>query len=90
MGDLISRSALINVLNRNSIFQKITNVEGKNTIEIINEQPTIEAVPVVHGEWEKNAENDIIVYCNQCYMPQDIPTPYCHHCGADMRKGGAE
>lgn len=37
--DLISRNALLSVLSKNSIFQKITNAEGKNVIEIINEQP---------------------------------------------------
>jgi len=39
MKDLISRSALLKVLNKNSIFQKVTNSEGKNVIEIVNEQP---------------------------------------------------
>ena len=37
--DLISRNALLSILGRNSIFQKITNAEDKNVIDIINEQP---------------------------------------------------
>ena len=37
--DLISRNVLLSILGRNSIFQKITNAEGKNVIDIINEQP---------------------------------------------------
>lgn len=37
------------------------------------------------GKWDKNHPNDNIVYCDQCYMPQDMPTPFCHSCGAEMR-----
>ena len=36
------------------------------------------------GKWDKNHLNDNIVYCDQCYMPQDMPTPFCHSCGAEM------
>lgn len=43
-----------------------------------------EYVEVVHGRWDKNWSGDNIVYCNQCYMPQDMPTPYCASCGALM------
>ena len=37
-----------------------------------------------NGKWDKNHPNDNIVYCDQCYMPQDMPTPFCHSCGAEM------
>lgn len=37
------------------------------------------------GRWDKNWSGDNIVYCDRCYMPQDMPTPYCPSCGADMR-----
>ena len=46
-----------------------------------------DAVEVVHGRWDKNWSEDNIVYCNQCYMAQDMPTPYCHSCGAQMDGG---
>jgi hypothetical protein len=39
---------------------------------------------VKHGRWDKNHPEDNIVYCDQCYIPQDMPTPYCHNCGAKM------
>lgn len=38
--DLISRKALLDIFSKNSIFEHITNAEGKNVIEIIKEQPT--------------------------------------------------
>ena len=41
------------------------------------------------GKWVKNHQNDNIVYCDQCYMPQDMPTLFCHSCGAKM-DGGAK
>lgn len=36
------------------------------------------------GKWCKNNPIDNIVYCDQCYMPQDMPTSFCHSCGAEM------
>lgn len=36
------------------------------------------------GKWVKNHPNDNTVYCDQCYMPQDMPTLFCHSCGAKM------
>ena len=51
---------------------------------IVEDAPTVDAVEVVHGRWDKNWRGDNIVYCNQCYIPQDIPTPYCASCGAKM------
>lgn len=50
----------------------------------IADAPTVDAVPAVHGRWDKNWSGDNIVYCDRCYMPQDVPTPYCHSCGAKM------
>ncbi len=56
--------------------------------QIIDDCPTVDAVEVVHGRWDKNWSGDNIVYCNQCYMAQDMPTPYCHSCGAKMDGDG--
>ena len=36
------------------------------------------------GKWVKNHQNDNTVYCDQCYMPQDMPTLFCPNCGAKM------
>ena len=72
------------------------------TVEEINEAPTVEAVPVVHGEWldfygdYSTAECD---RCAECYevSPDSEPKKeyfeafkqcynFCPNCGADMRK----
>lgn len=61
------------------------------TVEEINEAPTVEAVPVVHGEWIHVPSSDMATgrayECSNCkkmrygsFMP-----PFCQMCGADMR-----
>jgi hypothetical protein len=54
--DLISRESLLMILNKNNIFEKITNAEGKNVIEIINEQPIAYSVEKVIAELEGRKE----------------------------------
>lgn len=49
---MIDEKKLIEVLARNSIFEKITNYEGKTVFDIIREQPKI-------NEWT----NDFIMPC---------------------------
>ena len=66
------------------------------TVEEIDEAPTIEAVPVVHGEWIKidgdwknqtTGESVTVHQCSICgsYF-LSAPYNFCPHCGADMRK----
>ena len=45
---------------------------------------------VWRGEWESNDPRDIVVYCKQCMMPQDIDTNFCHSCGAAMTNEAVE
>lgn len=66
----------------------------------IEDAPTIEAVPVVHGRWEKTIDEKINAWwwtCSECgnYPLQnsltgsDALSEYCPHCGAKM-DGGEE
>ena len=67
MSDLISRSALIDALkiDRACICSHVfchvdCDAEEElmvDLVQMINNQPTIEAVPVVQGEWIKNRPN---------------------------------
>lgn len=61
---------------------------GEDIKEWLGEQPTVEAMPVVHGRWDKNHPDDTVYYCTNCLIPQDWPTNYCPSCGAKM-DGGA-
>lgn len=58
----------------------------------IDKAPTIEAKPVVHGEWV-NSRFSVMngTYEEQCSCCKgwsaEYNKPYCCNCGADMRKG---
>lgn len=59
---------------------------------VVAQQPTVEAVPVVHGEWILEEKAGIDYWCcSHCHKirseyyakPKDN---FCPECGADMRK----
>jgi len=84
MSNLISRSALIKDLAREY-------ATGRKTLgQVIDEQPTIEAEPVVHGEWIFGTANHReYMKCSWCLHSQ-TPTGvfvYCPNCGARMDRG---
>ena len=60
-------------------------------LESIDEQPTVDAVEVVHGEWiTKCMEGSWTHYrysCSNCGSGFDSNSNYCPNCGADMRVG---
>lgn len=60
----------------------------------IDEQPTVDAVPVRHGKWikldmhEHLADHKCTACGQECYVPTCMGEPmyiYCPNCGADMR-----
>ena len=61
--------------------------------ELVRRQPTIEAVPVVHGEWvphNRMVRSPLVMNyaCSVCGK-DGKQTSFCPNCGAKM-KGGAE
>lgn len=57
----------------------------------IDNMPTVDAVPVVHGRWipfHSKISGDI-QYCSACEIGFVAKSNYCPHCGAIM-DGGAE
>lgn len=59
----------------------------------IEEAPTVEAVPVVRGEWLKRVRNNggyvVSITCSVCgYSHSRVTYNFCPECGSDMRKGG--
>jgi len=76
-------------------------LSANEVAEAVENAPTIDAVPVAHGEWI-NAYPDIepnpmFMYgiCSQCGFEQSISDKlnYCPNCGAKMdgeRKDGAD
>ena len=91
MSDLISRKALIDVIEKeksdNDAYCRMCIDSMK---EIIEEQPTVEAKEVVHGKWiehEEDAKGNSPVECPRCrYLYARLyPKNFCPNCGADMR-----
>lgn len=89
---LIDAKALMSALMQNRYHH--ANTEREKSLlqrceDIVNEQPTIEAVPVVHGEWVEN-DNGCRV-CSVCDSEAYWDTDYgqqlfgwCPYCGARM------
>ena len=82
-------------LNEVAEFQSVSNdtkviyaVEGLyEATEIIDEQPTVDAVEVVHGRWKVIEASDELYSCSACGEWQFIPEEhfaYCPYCGAKM------
>ena len=68
-----------------------------NVMALIDEQPTVDAVEVVHGYWEKEHDDlgiDRGWKCSHCkgsvYEMTYEPYQYCPHCGAKMDGDGNE
>ena len=63
----------------------------------IDNMPTVDAVPVVHGRWEMRPTGmatdtgpEYKAYCTVCNEPnKQYQPPFCPHCGAKM-DGGAD
>ena len=71
-----------------------SNIDMFTVMEILDELPTIDAVPVVRGEWRTWEEqfpdrttrkkNNLGVFCSACQLHADNMTSYCPNCGAKM------
>lgn len=100
MSDLISRSALWKAFDFCGVF--IERRDRHIAQGMVEDAPTVDAAPVVHGEWE---ECDWVEYdghvacvrypkgalrCSECYnaFKKDLlwKNNFCPNCGSDMRK----
>ena len=90
MEDLISRSALIETIRRNGIKGNgYDDYERENdVIDTIECEPSVEAVPVVHGEWIYNGIPDSMLSgCSVCgFTCGAYSFNFCPNCGAYMRR----
>ncbi len=65
-------------------------IKVDDLLDFIDDLPTIEAVPVVHGEWvESKCLDECFWVCSKCKFPIQalaVPTLYyfCPICGAKM------
>ena len=96
MSDLISMKQLITELEIEigEIYNEEICYGLKRAIEIIKQRPTVEAKPVVHGEWEKTrlageyiCSNCQSLICSGFTRMGYEQYKFCPECGADMRGG---
>lgn len=91
MSDLISRSAAIEALDQHS-YENGSDYD--KTVELLNELPAVDAVPVVHARWiysgEVDEDGNCEANCSRCGAGDkhraDLKdaVPYCWKCGARM------
>ena len=102
MSDLINRSTLLEEVKSltvtvmglragKGVLHEYAKQYRDTLLRIINEQPTIEAVPVVHGEW---IYENYTWHCGVCgfhpfkgYIPKTPGFNFCPNCGASMNGG---
>jgi hypothetical protein len=57
----------------------------------ISSAPTVDAVEVVYGRWEKHSQSDEVYICSECCLNiADFEMRwlnYCPNCGAKMTEG---
>lgn len=96
MADLISRAAAIaKVKEARKAARTLT---GMDFVMMLEKQPAVDAVPVVHGHWkgittsrfmgiddyyEPIYHGGVIFKCSQCGM-KSVKRNYCPNCGAKM------
>jgi len=82
---------------KNSIWDAVTDASDRGLTEIINSIPAADVRPVVHGDWQGEADgyaDGELVYdmwsCSACgayfeEWDERPPWNFCPNCGADMR-----
>lgn len=108
MPELIDKQASMKAICDGCFKSRAVDLELRcrgtcNVIDILQQQPTIEAEPVRLGRWievtKHRDENGTILTdyeCSECFAmlkdsyPEEIEGErFCYNCGADMREGGA-
>lgn len=77
------------IIDHNEDLEKLCWKVINGFIGVIETEPTVDAVEVVHGEWiywGKDVWRQC--KCSECLTSYGcIDTPYCPHCGAKMDGG---
>lgn len=85
---LIDADALKEVLCLDDLIQLKTGIDGRIIDKLIDSTPTVDAVPVVHGEWKEVGDYHKRYECSICgaqvpYVMGGI-NAFCGNCGASM------
>jgi len=96
MIDLVEREAIKDAIGFMNLHF-LGHGENKSLLDSINEVPSVDAVPVVHGRWntkpyyKADGKGGVFKYCDfylcsECATERPIVPPYnyCPNCGAKM------
>lgn len=95
-GDLISRRAMLEILNAKSDMAIATPAQMiyANVAKIVELQPAVDAEPVRHGRWRTyhitgydGLHPTYTVPCSVCAYEARFTYRYCPDCGARMDGG---
>lgn len=85
---LIDADAMFDENHCYTTFNKNLDYCDDNDLgEWIDEQPTVDAEPVRHGEWVETGFSTYVWWkyrCDKCGCQQDYKHNYCPDCGAKM------
>ena len=92
------------LIDANALLAKMRRTNRYFTIKFdIEEAPTVDAVEVVYGEWEKYTDDKFMGYgtdgriryrkvysykCSKCWNYTAVKHKYCPNCGAKMDGDG--
>lgn len=91
MSDLISREAAWAEIKKVPLIQP--DRMAFKLQQALWDVPAVDAVPVVHGEWEMTSYNAFMVRCSNCKSGDHIHLSekdifnFCSNCGAKMDGG---
>ena len=100
MADLVEREAIKDAIGFMNLHF-LGHGETKSVLDSINEVPSVDAVPVVHGYWISLTDcSNAGVYCSVCHKKvwkedyawcnrkNKLRSNYCPNCGAKMDGDG--
>lgn len=91
MAECIEREAFLDAIERMKPYHQ----DADDIAEMLQNFPAADVRPVVkavwkHVQWVVDEEwqegGYWISRCSNCLMPYNTETPFCPHCGADMRE----
>ena len=85
---LIDADAFLKDILTAGIGKTIIEYSESNIGYMIRRRPTIDAVPIRHGQWETNSDRPDTLICSVCKCGFDMwkhdPHNFCPNCGAKM------
>lgn len=94
--DINAQVEILNILSVSTGIDELRQIGEelqRGMVAEIDKQPTVDAVPVVHGYWttKRTWQHDGEIYCSACDHDaptegdyRQVKTNYCPNCGAKM------